>query len=322
LTGPPQAVTRQDVPSTWGIVLNWRAAELTIRCVQSLRVEPLQQILIVDNGSGPADWQLLTAQFEGVDGILLTDTGENLGYAGGMQWGIRVALKHGADFVWLINNDCTHLEGALAPLLQEMESHPQTAASCGITEHPSGAPLRLTAGGRLNKVWGHHVHLNSPELIRRSRYEVDYVGGHAWLLRASAIKRVGGLDCSLFLYGEEPDWCCRARMEGMRAVVVPRSRIRAEWSATARRFPCESAYYGARNKLWLVRRQASTWERLLHHALLLMFRLPKAIIGFIARRETRCVSLFLLGVWHGLTRPAHWSDQPAVAVANRLPSLR
>jgi GT2 family glycosyltransferase len=322
LTGPPQALWRRDGPSTWGIVLNWRASELTIRCVQALRGEPIDRILIVDNGSGPADWQILTKYFEGVEGIALTNTRENLGYAGGMQWGIRIALEKGADFVWLVNNDCTQLEGSLAPLLEEMKLHPETAACCGITEHPTRAPLRFTAGGRLDKVLGEHVHLCSSELFRRPRYLVDYVGGHAWLLRASAIKRVGGLDCRLFLYGEEPDWCYRARMEDMHAVVVPRSRIKAEWSATGRRFPCQSGYYGARNKVWLVRRQGAIWQRILHHTLLLGFRLPKAILGFVARRETECLSLFLLGIWHGLTRPVHWSDEPAAAASNRLPSLR
>lgn len=299
----------------WAIILNFRGADMTKRCVASvLRSNVQPHILVVDNGSPEEEWKELQEAFRDRASVQATQTGTNLGYAGGMQWGIRLAAEIGPEFVWLLNNDCEVRPDSLGLLLREMLDHPDTGTCSGIVIHPKPPH---NAGSTLDLIRGRVIPLNSTERMNLPRYEVDFVPGHAWLLRMSVIRRIGGLDCRLFLQGEEPDWCHRARMAGFRSIVIPAAAVDAQASATARRYPCELLYLGIRNTTWLVRRRASLLMRMLHYVVLVGFRLPKGAGGLLARGRLACMPWLLRGVWEGLARSPHWSDKPAAALRSR-----
>jgi GT2 family glycosyltransferase len=140
--------------SAVAVILNWRGAPATLRCVAAVRAQAgLAGIVVVDNGSGDgsaralaegipaacgdpeAKWQAESAGVEmegvlGIDRIGRTDRpGEppvylvrlsrNLGYAGGNNRGMRVAeTRLPAEFFWIVNNDTLPTAGALAALLK------------------------------------------------------------------------------------------------------------------------------------------------------------------------------------------------------------
>src|SRR5690349_2771981 len=86
------------------VILNWRGSERTIACALSLQAGSLTpDILIVDNGSGTSDVDRLRSLTDGVREIIALE--RNLGFAAGMNVGIRYAVRHKYDFVWLLNND-------------------------------------------------------------------------------------------------------------------------------------------------------------------------------------------------------------------------
>jgi GT2 family glycosyltransferase len=98
------------------VVLNWRAAEETLRCLDSLLAmnAPRLEVVVVDNGSGDGSFEMLEAYGRGVTVI---NSGANLGYAGGNNLGIQHALENGVDWVWVLNNDTTVAPDCLAKLL-------------------------------------------------------------------------------------------------------------------------------------------------------------------------------------------------------------
>lgn len=307
--------------NVFAIVLNFRGADMTARCVASLLESvPSPYVLVVDNGSGSDEWAGLNRLLGDRRGVGLTGTGANLGYAGGMQWGILAALERSAEFVWLVNNDCLVYPGSLQPLLREMKEHSDTAACSGVVVHRNAARIHFNAGSGLDVVWGRirPVALSRAQVQQLPRrYEVDFVAGSAWLLRASVIRDIGGLDCRLFLTGEEPDWCFRARGAGYKTVVVPESVVEAEVSATLGRFACEQLFFTTRNMTWNVRRQGSTWRVLLHHLLLLGYRLPRAVLGLLVRSNVRCIPWLLRGAWEGLFGSIERSEDPRAGLASR-----
>src|SRR5207249_3573567 len=86
------------------VVLNWNAWEITGQCVDSIGKlrYPNYEIVIVDNGStypAPTNFKDKYAN------CTLLETGENLGYTGGNNFGIRSALSRGAAYVLILNND-------------------------------------------------------------------------------------------------------------------------------------------------------------------------------------------------------------------------
>ena len=92
------------IPKVSLIILNWNGKEDTIACLESLQKlsYPHVDIILVDNGSTDATVPLIQERFPYVHCIPLPD---NLGFAGGNNPGIQYALKKGADYILLLNND-------------------------------------------------------------------------------------------------------------------------------------------------------------------------------------------------------------------------
>jgi len=90
------------------VVLNYLNYEDTIECVESLLDLNYDnfEIVIVDNGSDNNSYEILNDEFENHPKIHLLNTGENLGYAKGNNYGIDFCRKSlNVDHVLVINND-------------------------------------------------------------------------------------------------------------------------------------------------------------------------------------------------------------------------
>src|SRR5262245_37473647 len=86
------------------ILLNWNQPEYTLACLRSLgQLEyPNVTVTVVDNGSTDGSPALIRARYPDVT---LIENGRNLGFAAGNNVGIDLAMRDGADYVMLLNND-------------------------------------------------------------------------------------------------------------------------------------------------------------------------------------------------------------------------
>ena len=105
------------------IILHYNAVSDTLRCLESLRAIDYSdyEIILIDNASGDDALEMVRKY----PGIILIKNEENLGYAGGNNTGIEYALKNGASYVWLLNNDTIVEPNTLRELIcagQEDES--------------------------------------------------------------------------------------------------------------------------------------------------------------------------------------------------------
>jgi len=113
-------------PLVFIIVLNWNGKDDTLECLGSLQQldYPNFETVVVDNGSTDGSEDVIRSAFPSVNFI---QTGRNLGYAGGNNVGIKHALSHGADYVWLLNNDTTVDPNALTALVETAQADPKIA---------------------------------------------------------------------------------------------------------------------------------------------------------------------------------------------------
>ena len=86
------------------VVVNHRTPTDTRLAVRSLLASrrPVQQVIVVDN-DGPDELRGAAAAWG--PAVTYLHTGANLGFAGGMNAGVRAALDGGADAVLLVNSD-------------------------------------------------------------------------------------------------------------------------------------------------------------------------------------------------------------------------
>ena len=123
-----------DQAAVYIILLNWNSAADTLRCLRALTLLRGVQarVVVVDNGSEPADLERLRSGIArwGL-AVELVETGENLGFGGGCNVGMRLTLERGAEFVWLLNNDAVPHPEALQAMLRVMARDGEVAAVGG-----------------------------------------------------------------------------------------------------------------------------------------------------------------------------------------------
>ncbi len=92
------------------------------------------------------------------------------------------------------------------------------------------------AGGKVEywKGWVSHIGIREPD---NGQYDtprdVDYLTGCCMLVKREVIERIGKLDESFFIYGEDADWSLRAARAGYRLRFVPSSVIWHKVSASS-----------------------------------------------------------------------------------------
>ncbi len=230
-----------EPPRVVAVTLNWNGADDTLACVRALRSsQPAPtQIIVCDNASKPESWQQLMvlageagddfASFASLSAALhhptrpslvLIQTGANLGYAGGINVGLRYALADAEmDYAWVLNNDTEVDARALAALLKRMAAEPNIGI-CGATLllHHDREKVQALGGASYTKWRARSAALGIG--LARSLVPVDpvviepqlaYVNGAAMLVRRAYLEHVGLMDERYFLYSEEHDWAYRGR---------------------------------------------------------------------------------------------------------------
>jgi len=176
-------------------------------------------VIVVDNGSSDDSVARIRAAHPDV---LLLESGRNLGFAGGSNIGIRYALAHGAEYVWLLNNDTKAAPEALSALIAKAltdESIGAVGSICYYADAPSR--VQAWAGGRVN-LW---IGYADNSTIPRDDDWFDSLYGASFLVSRSAFDDVGLFDEGFFLYFEETELCVRLRERGWRLAAAPDSRV-------------------------------------------------------------------------------------------------
>lgn len=204
-------------PKVHIIILNWNGKEDTIECLHSLRAldYPNFEIVVVDNASTDGSTAEIKDKFPG---ITLLESEINLGYAGGNNIGLRYALKHETDYVWILNNDTLVDKNALGSLLAKMKGD-QSIGICGsrLIYNHDRETIQALGGGTYNKWLGitAHIGANEPASAEFSEKEVerqlDYIVGASMLVSDRFLEEVGLLSEDYFLYYEELDWALRGK---------------------------------------------------------------------------------------------------------------
>jgi GT2 family glycosyltransferase len=180
-------------------------------------------IVVVDNGSADGTAEFVEARRE-----CRIIRSENVGYAGGINRGVREAMS--AEAILILNPDVRLAENAVPPLLAALRQ-PGVGIVAPQVRSPLGAlELSLRREPTLLRALGltsTGLPALSEFVTRRSDYAspgaFDWALGCALLMSRKCYDAVGGWDESFFLYSEETDLCLRAREMGLLTWYEPRS---------------------------------------------------------------------------------------------------
>jgi GT2 family glycosyltransferase len=242
------------------IIVNWNTRELLQQCLKSVfefTKGVSFEVMVVDNGSEDGSPGMVKREFPKVK---LIEAGENLGFSKGNNLGVREAKGR---YVLLLNSDTELKENALAEMVGLMEEHKEVGVAGAQllrgdgSVQPSGGNFPSLAGIFCQQVLPLHklpvVNKWLPVLkvtrggFYQSSHEIDWVEGSCFMTRRELWEELRGLDESIFMYGEEMEFCYRASLVGFKTWYLAEAKVfHLEWgsSKTGRKGPVVGNYKG------------------------------------------------------------------------------
>ncbi|MGH9644244.1 MAG: glycosyltransferase family 2 protein [Terriglobales bacterium] len=295
-----------SAPKVAIIVVNWNTYAVTRECLLSLQEANYPSIdkILVDNASSDGSSERLAAEFEDV--TVLRNC-ENLGFTGGNNVGILHALRRGAEYVLLLNNDTIVSPGFLSSMISVAEGDPEIGI-LNPTIYYAAAPEKIWYGGGEFSLWHgfarHRQNRKSSASSFKPSRDVTFITGCALLIKSKVIRRIGLLDDKFFMAYEDADWSVRARKAGFKAVYVAEAEIWHKESYTIRTRKCKSRrdYYNARNALIVARKHARVYHWPSFITCYVAFLLYRAG-GYLLYGQLDRIAALYRGAREGLTQP-------------------
>ena len=232
------------------VVLNWNGGEDTATAIRSLAEFTT---ICVDNGSVDGSDIAIERAFPDVE---LIRNGANLGFAGGVNVGIRRAFERGADWAFLLNNDAVVEPGFVEALERVAAARADAGLLACKVLWEDGQTIQY-AGATFNALLGYsgrRVGFGGPDTFHEV-VDVGRADGAALAISRVAADRVGLFDEQLFAYVEDVDLSLRMRAAGFGVVFVPDARVRHKGSAsTGGSASTTNLYYDTRNTIVVAER--------------------------------------------------------------------
>ena len=198
------------------IILNYFGSADTAACVNALLGQPLGKICIIENSGDHKELDVLAAALAGLPQVEIISSGQNLGFAGGVNFGLRRMLPLEFDGFVILNNDTVPPPDLMEKILHGADAAGLDLASPVIYRYPEQNVL--WSRGNYYNVWTGMMSEGTAPGMPGSLF---YLPGCCLLVRSKVFEAIGLFDDSFFMYGEDVEFCHRAARSGFRIGIVP-----------------------------------------------------------------------------------------------------
>ncbi len=222
-----------NLSAVYVVILSYNGKKLTLDCIQSClrQTYPNYFIILIDNNSADDSVSAISIQYEkeiAQGKLVVVKNAVNLGFAGGNNIGIEIAIRSGADYVFLLNNDTVVDDNCISEMTAFLESHPGVGLAAPKIYYFEPRDQIWFAGAELSLARGVSKHIGIREKDT-GQYnwplESDYITGCAMMIRKSVIDKIGMLDTRFYMYAEDVDYSLRAKKAGFQLWYVPQGKI-------------------------------------------------------------------------------------------------
>ena len=177
-------------------------------------------IFVVDNNSSDATVSIVESGFPEVEIVRLS---ENVGFGAANNIGIDLALKRGAEMIFLLNQDAWVERDCLSALCNCAHSNPHAAIVSPLHLKPGKRVLETGFDSYLKSEFRDSVNdaLRDEKNVMPESIECSFVNAALWLLSRKCAETVGGFDPLFVHYGEDNDYCSRAMYHDFVIYVCP-----------------------------------------------------------------------------------------------------
>ena len=213
------------MPAITAIVLHHNGTKLIGACLQTLLAQnqPGVEACVVDNASTDGSPAWLRTRYPGVR---LIETGGNRGWSGGNNVGIRQALRTGADWIWLLNDDIELEPDCLRNLLAFAAAHPTMRLLSPVISWADDRSRIWFQGGAVDSERMTISHCPDLQTFHAISAPIrKFLSGCCLLVHRTVFEQIGLPDERFFMYCEDADFSLRAADAGFGLGVVENARI-------------------------------------------------------------------------------------------------
>ena len=232
------------------IICNYNKREYVLKCINSVFNLSFKDydLFVVDNASSDGSAEGIEAVYG--NRVILIKNKENTGGSGGFNTGMKEALKKDYRYLYLLDNDIILHENALTELYDYLESH-QNVGIAGSLLYSMDNPTEIQELGAKIDWDNFTIKPNlkgSIDLGVPKELECDYVPACSMLVRTEAIKKVGLMEETNFIYWDDIEWGHRMKLHGYKVMACSGSKVWHKMGA-ARKVNTFNTYYFWRNKI-------------------------------------------------------------------------
>ncbi len=265
------------------IIPTLNSREDIIKCINSIRVldypKNKLEIIIWDNGSADgtqAEIRRVFIEMEDAEWkrVEMIQSEVNLG-------GVTTRdelLKHvdpDADYVLNIDDDVYLPVECLTVLIRDLQQNPEAGIAGPRTVYDSSPEVIAHGAGFVNLWIGRYRDIDTGKLV-----ECDYVIGCCMLIEKEVISDINGFDRDYYTSHAEVDFCLRAQKKGYKTLYDPGVIVRHNVAMGGTK-TLERIYYLYRNKLLVIRKNASPLQKRICFSLYTICWVPKMILDSV-----------------------------------------
>jgi len=292
------------------ITINYNGLKDTCDLMDSLPLEDTSlEVIVVDNASKHNEAAQIEQRYPQVK-VIHSD--RNLGFAGGNNLGIQVAL---GKYLFFINNDTVFrdkrldVRGEIDSLIQRLESSEEIGMVCPKIRFTwDHHPIQFAGYTPLSRITVRNQAIGCGEADYGqydTAHPTPYAHGAAMMVKREAIEKAGMMPECYFLYYEELDWSLMIRRAGYTIWYEPACTIyHKESQATGQDSPLRT-YYLARNRLLFVRRNSpDITSRFLSYLYLICIVAVKDSIKYLIHLRPDLAKAVVKGIYHFINHSA------------------
>jgi len=218
-------------------ITNYNTKDFLGSCIDSVIngvKEHSNEIIVVDDASSDGSAAMIREKFPQVK---IIENEINMGYVKSNNIGIRASSGR---YIMSLNSDTVVLDGSIDKIIRFLDNNPNAgAAGPKLLNSDGSIQLQARRGfptpinslfyfsglSRLflnNKLMGGYL---LTYLDDKATTEVDSLCGAAMIVKRDVIDKVGLMDESYFMYGDDIDWCYRMKQAGWKVYYLPEAEI-------------------------------------------------------------------------------------------------
>ena len=249
-------------PIVVAVVLNYLRPLDTLACLSSIRDSSYSslRILVVDNASPDDSVNRIRNSHPDIEVI---ESKINGGYAGGMNIGIRYAMKFSPEYLLLVNSDTIVAEDFIEKLVEVMNVHQRAAAVSGTIYYFPEKEKIWYAGGTM-RYWRasgftHHTLPEYRKDITIDAIPVSFISGCGFLVRVSSLEQVGLFNEQFFMYLEDTELCSRFLKNNFELLYLPTAKLYHK--VINNKTQAFQLYFSVRNRLFFLKLSAKRFTK-------------------------------------------------------------